>query len=47
VVVVSAPEDAKRDLDVWGPVRGLPVMQRIKEQFDPDGRMCPGRFVVS
>ncbi|HVS67155.1 MAG TPA: FAD-binding oxidoreductase [Mycobacteriales bacterium] len=46
VVVASAPEEAKRDVDVWGPVRGLPVMQRIKEQFDPDGRMCPGRFVV-
>jgi glycolate oxidase FAD binding subunit len=47
VVLASASEDAKRDLDVWGPVRGLSVMRRIKEQFDPDGRMCPGRFVVS
>jgi glycolate oxidase FAD binding subunit len=47
VVVASAPEDARRGLDVWGPVRGLPVMQRIKDQFDPDGRMCPGRFVVT
>jgi glycolate oxidase FAD binding subunit len=46
VVVASAPDDVKQDLDVWGPVRGLAVMQRIKEQFDPDGRMCPGRFVV-
>jgi glycolate oxidase FAD binding subunit len=47
VVVASAPEDIKRDVDVWGPVRGLAVMQRIKEQFDPDARMCPGRFVVA
>jgi glycolate oxidase FAD binding subunit len=46
VVVASAPDDTKRDLDVWGPVRGLAVMRRIKEQFDPDGRMCPGRFVA-
>jgi glycolate oxidase FAD binding subunit len=46
VVVVSAPDDLKRDLDVWGPVHGLSVMQRIKDQFDPDGVMCPGRFVV-
>jgi glycolate oxidase FAD binding subunit len=45
VVVLEAPAEAKRDVDVWGPVRGLPVMRRIKEQFDPDGRMSPGRFV--
>lgn len=46
VVVVSAPDDAKRDVEVWGPVRGLAVMRRVKDQFDPDGRLCPGRFVV-
>jgi glycolate oxidase FAD binding subunit len=46
VVVASAPDDLKHDVDVWGPVRGIAVMQRIKEQFDPDGLMCPGRFVV-
>jgi glycolate oxidase FAD binding subunit len=45
VVVASAPDEVRRGTDVWGPVRGLPVMQRIKDQFDPDGRMCPGRFV--
>jgi glycolate oxidase FAD binding subunit len=47
VVVASAPDDVKRDVDVWGPVRGVAVMQRIKDQFDPDGLMCPGRFVVA
>ncbi|HVU60396.1 MAG TPA: FAD-binding oxidoreductase [Mycobacteriales bacterium] len=47
VVVASAPEEVRRDLDVWGPVRGLAVMQRIKDQFDPGGRMGPGRFVVA
>ncbi|HEX3707434.1 MAG TPA: FAD-binding oxidoreductase [Mycobacteriales bacterium] len=47
VVVASATDQMKTDLDVWGPVRGLAVMQRIKEQFDPAGRMCPGRFVVA
>jgi glycolate oxidase FAD binding subunit len=45
VVVVDAPPDVKADLDVWGPVPGLEVMRRIKAQFDPDGRMSPGRFV--
>jgi glycolate oxidase FAD binding subunit len=47
VVVTSAPDEVKRALDVWGPVRGLAVMERIKDQFDPTGRMCPGRFVVT
>lgn len=47
VIVASAPDQAKREVDVWGPVRGLAVMQRIKDQFDPGGRMCRGRFVVS
>jgi glycolate oxidase FAD binding subunit len=35
----------KDAVDVWGPVPGLAVMRRIKERFDPDGRMNPGRFV--
>jgi glycolate oxidase FAD binding subunit len=45
VVVVVAPNQIKADLDVWGPARGLEVMRRIKDQFDPDHRMSPGRFV--
>jgi glycolate oxidase FAD binding subunit len=45
VVVIEAPDDAKRDIDMWGPVRGMEIMRRIKERFDPDNRMSPGRFV--
>jgi glycolate oxidase FAD binding subunit len=45
VVVVEAPAEAKRAVDVWGPVRGLEVMRRLKERFDPENRMSPGRFV--
>lgn len=45
VVVVRAPAAMKSGVDVWGPARGFEVMRRIKEQFDPDGRMSPGRFV--
>jgi len=45
VVVVQAPAEVKRGIDVWGPVRGLDVMRQVKAQFDPDGRMSPGRFV--
>jgi glycolate oxidase FAD binding subunit len=46
VAVVTAPRELKQSLDVWGPVRGLAVMRRIKQQFDPDQRMNPGRFVA-
>lgn len=42
VVVVAGPDEVKRELDVWGPVRGVEVMRRIRDQFDPDRRMNPG-----
>jgi glycolate oxidase FAD binding subunit len=45
VVVVQLPEAERADIDVWGPVPGLDVMRRIKDQFDPEHRMSPGRFV--
>jgi glycolate oxidase FAD binding subunit len=41
--VVHAPTGA--ELDVWGPVRGLALMRRVKQQFDPGQRLAPGRFV--
>jgi glycolate oxidase FAD binding subunit len=45
LVVVIGPADLKRDADAWGPVRGLALMHRIKDQFDPDHRLAPGTFV--
>ena len=45
VVVVDAPDDVKRVVDVWGPVPALDLMRRVKDQFDPDHRLSPGRFV--
>jgi glycolate oxidase FAD binding subunit len=45
VVVVEAPPEVKRAVDVWGPVHGLDMMRRIKAQFDPDAQMSPGCFV--
>ncbi len=44
-VVVDAPAAVKAGLDVWGPVPALDLMRRVKDQFDPDHRLAPGRFV--
>jgi glycolate oxidase FAD binding subunit len=41
-VVLSAPETVR--LDRWGPVPALPLMRRVKDQFDPGHRLSPGRF---
>ncbi|MEV7807791.1 FAD-binding oxidoreductase [Microbispora sp. NPDC088329] len=45
VVVLAAPWEAARRLDRWGRVGALPLMRRVKERFDPDRRLSPGRFV--
>jgi glycolate oxidase FAD binding subunit len=45
VVVLDGPPAVKKAVDVWGPVRGLDLMRRVKDQFDPDNRLSPGRFV--
>ena len=46
VVLVGAPAEVKRDLDIWGPApAAFFLMRRIKQQFDPQRLMNPGRFV--
>lgn len=45
VVVVDAPAEVKRVVDVWGPVPALDLMRRVKAQFDPQRLLSPGRFV--
>ena len=45
VVVVDAPADVKAGVDVWGAIPALDLMRRVKEQFDLDHRLAPGRFV--
>lgn len=44
-VLRCAPSERKADLDVWGPVPALALMRRLKDQFDPEHRLSPGRFV--
>jgi len=46
MVVLGCPVAVKRGLDVWGsPSDAQPLMVRIKQRFDPDGTLNPGRFV--
>ncbi|MDP9319246.1 MAG: FAD-binding oxidoreductase, partial [Actinomycetota bacterium] len=45
VVVLTAPAAIREVLDVWGPVPGLDLMRRVKDQLDPEHRLSPGRFV--
>ena len=45
LVVVDGPPAVKAAIDTWGPVPALDLMRRVKEQFDPERRLAPGRFV--
>ncbi len=44
-VVVDAPAAVKAAADVWGEVAAIDLMRRVKDQFDPERRLAPGRFV--
>jgi len=43
-VVLCAPPGVRDAVDVWGPVPSLRLMQAVKDQFDPEHRMAPGRL---
>lgn len=46
LVVLQAPLEIKRHIDVFGaPPSAYPLMVRIKQQFDRNGILSPGRFV--
>jgi glycolate oxidase FAD binding subunit len=45
LVVLDAPRAVKDAVDTWGPIPALDLMRRVKDQFDPDHRLAPGRFV--
>jgi glycolate oxidase FAD binding subunit len=44
VVVLHAPAGVCEVVDLWGPVPGLRLMRSVKDQFDPEHRMAPGRL---
>lgn len=46
MIVDSCPSEAKGDLDVFGePPASFPLMRAVKQQFDPNDVLSPGRFV--
>jgi glycolate oxidase FAD binding subunit len=45
VTVLGAPPSWKRGIDVWGRLpEGFDVMQALRQQFDPQRTINPGRF---
>ncbi|QFS43562.1 FAD-binding oxidoreductase [Nostoc sphaeroides] len=46
LTILDAPVAVKEQIDVWGYTgNALPLMRRIKEQFDSKNILSPGRFV--
>jgi glycolate dehydrogenase FAD-binding subunit len=46
LVALGCPVAVKSGLDAWGPPSDAqPLMVRIKQRFDPDGTLNPGRFI--
>ena len=45
LVVTDLPPALVGLVDPWGPVSALAVMRQLKERFDPNGILNPGRFV--
>lgn len=46
LVVLAAPPEIREAFDAWGaPPSAFSVMQELKQRFDPERRLNPGRFV--
>jgi glycolate oxidase FAD binding subunit len=43
-IVLHAPAAVRDTVDMWGPAPSGGLMLMIKDQFDPEHRMAPGRF---
>lgn len=47
LVVLEAPQTIKDQLDTWGDVGATArLMRELKNRFDPDSQLSPGRFVA-
>jgi glycolate oxidase FAD binding subunit len=44
-VVLTAPAKVRARVDVWGEVAGLALLRQVKQRFDPEQRLAPGRFL--
>jgi glycolate oxidase FAD binding subunit len=45
-IVIGCDTVLKRQIDVFGdPPPAFDLMRRVKQQFDPEGILSPGRFV--
>jgi glycolate oxidase FAD binding subunit len=46
LVLLAAPDEVKKEAGAWGsPPETLDVMRRLKDAFDPDHLLNPGRFL--
>lgn len=43
-VVLTAPAAVRRAVDIWGEVPGLSRLRELKQRFDPQRRLAPGRL---
>jgi glycolate oxidase FAD binding subunit len=43
-VVLYAPDDVRDLIDAHGPVPSLALLRAVKDEFDPEHRMAPGRL---
>ncbi|NEP46006.1 MAG: FAD-binding oxidoreductase, partial [Okeania sp. SIO2H7] len=50
LTLLAAPQQWKQHLkpsELWGySGNGLTIMDKLKQQFDPDAHLSPGRFLV-
>lgn len=47
LVVEAAPPELRSSVDAWGPApSGLAIMQGLKQRFDPEHVLNPGRFIA-
>ena len=46
LTILTAPKSIKQKLDIWGYTgNALPIMQAVKQKFDPHNIFSPGRFI--